>query len=158
MSIQRAAVVDGKYRYYLSRGVGPQCGVVMLNPSTADAMEDDPTIRRLLGFAPDWGYRSFVVGNVYAYRTPYPAALWYEGAGDIVGPNNDGYLHAIATLPLVVVAWGKGAPASRVAEAVKILRSSGRPLFCLGTNQDGSPRHPLYVPYSQKLVEYRQFT
>ena len=130
----------------------------MLNPSTADALEDDNTIGRLLGFAPDWGYRSFVVANVYAYRTPYPKALWYEGAGDIVGPNNDGYLHAIATLPLVVVAWGKGAQPSRVAEVVKILRAPGRPLFCLGTNQDGSPRHPLYVPYSQKLVEYRQFT
>jgi hypothetical protein len=157
--VNRSAVIDGKYRYLLTRGPGVDaCGFVMLNPSTADGLEDDPTIRRLMGFTSDWGYRSFHVANLYAYRTPYPAALWYPGAGDIVGPDNDGYLHAVATLPLVVVAWGKHAGVARVAHALEILRAPGRPLFCLGTNGDGSPKHPLYIPYAEKLIEYGQFT
>lgn len=150
----RSAVIDGKYRYMLTRGNGLQCGFVMLNPSTADALEDDPTVRKLIGFTRDWGYDSFFVANLYAYRTPYPDALFYEGTGDIVGPDNDGYLHAVATLPLVVVAWGKRAQRERVDHALKILRAPGRPLWCLGVNYDGSPKHPLYVPYAQKLIEY----
>lgn len=154
MSLDRSAVVVGPYRYMLTRGKGEQCGVVMLNPSTADALEDDATIRKLIGFTRDWGYPSFVVGNVYAFRSTDPKHLWADHGGDIVGPDNDGYLHAISTLPLIVVAWGKHAKPERVQKVTEILRSSGRPLFCLGVNYDGSPKHPLYVPYVQTLVEY----
>lgn len=136
------------------------CAVVMVNPSTDDGgPEGDPTTKRLDGFTKDWGYPAYCVANVYPYRTPYPAALWYPGSGDIrLREQNDAYLRAAATCPLVVCGWGKNALEADVRHTLSILREPGRPLFCLGTNQDGSPRHPLYIPYSQKLVEYRQFT
>lgn len=156
MSIQRNAVIDGPYRYYLSRGTGPQCGVVMLNPSTADGLEDDATIRKLMGFTRDWGYPSFVVANLFSFRATDPKVML--AAPDPVGPHTDGYLHAIATLPLVVVAWGNDAPKARAIEALRILRAPGRMLYCLGRTMHDQPKHPLYVPYSTKLLEYTQFT
>lgn len=144
---------DGAYRYLLQRGDGPQMGFVMLNPSTADAEFDDATIRKLRGFSKDWGYPSFAVANCYALRSTDPAGL--RDVADPIGPANEAYLHAVASLPLVVVAWGKHASRQRVESVSALLASYGKPLFCLGTNGDGSPRHPLYVPYTQMLVEWR---
>jgi hypothetical protein len=144
-----------RYRYLLTRGemfAGHACGVVMLNPSTADADKDDSTVRKLRGHAGDWGYPGFVVANCYAWRATDPKAL--REVPDPVGPDNDAYLMAVATLPLVVVAWGKNALPERARHVEGILRSSGRPLWCLGVNLDGSPKHPLYVPFAQKLVEF----
>ncbi len=125
----------------------------MLNPSTADASKDDSTIRKLRGHAADWGYPGLVVANCYAWRSTDPKAL--RDAADPVGPDNNACIEAVATLPLVVVAWGKLAQPERVSQVMAILRRVGRPLWCLGVNNDGSPRHPLYVPFSQKLVEFQ---
>src|SRR5690606_19643797 len=113
---------DGRYRYQLWRtwdGAKAALGWVMLNPSTADASDDDPTIRRCISRAKAEGYGGILVCNLYAYRTPSPAVMWdAERKGiDIVGPENDSYLKAMwVDCDVVVAAWGAGARPGRVAE------------------------------------------
>ena len=115
----------------------------MLNPSTADAVRDDPTIRRCIGFARAWGYRRLVVTNIFALRATLPSAL--RGAADPVGPRNDRYiLRAARDADRVVCAWGvHGALGNREAEVLALLRDLA--LENLGLTQGGYPRHPLYV-------------
>lgn len=145
------AVISGdeRYRYLLTRRCGPRLRpvvFVMLNPSTADARVDDPTIRRCVGFARTWGYDVMCVVNLYALRATDPRDL--RKAEDPVGPDNDRYLaHARRIVNvfggIVVAAWGGFAPTDRVAAGVAALGDV--PLHCLGVTKYGQPRHPLYV-------------
>lgn len=149
--IHREAVLsgDGRYRYRLERrwGSGPTALFVMLNPSTADAHGDDPTVRRCVGFARCWGLDGIVVVNLFAYRSPKPSVMWSAARGqiDIVGPDNDRYVEQAAAEAAdqdapIVAAWGALAPPSRVAQ-VRRLPNMGR-LMALGVTQNGQPRHP----------------
>lgn len=142
-----------QFRYVLTRGdvqYGRPLMFVMLNPSTADALTDDPTIRRCQGFAKDWGYDSIIIGNLYAFRTKSPAVLKEEGY--LVGPDCDNLLSTWASkAETVVCAWGNHGQPKRIQQVVKILTEAGHPeLFCLGTNKSGSPKHPLYIPKDMK--------
>lgn len=143
----------GAYRYRLSRywGDGLTVGFVMLNPSTADAEQDDPTIRRCIGFAKSWGGGNLIVGNLFALRSTDPRALLT--ASDPVGPANDNYLREIALQSdILVAAWGAHSLAIARGKAVsKILPGK---LHCLGTTKQGHPRHPLYVPASTELFKW----
>lgn len=138
---------DMRYRYALTRGDAaspkPVLGVVMLNPSTADAFKDDRTISRVRGFAERWGYGLVVIGNLFAFRSPYPRDL--KKADDPAGPANKHVLDWMLERPdAVLVAWGAtrfGADRARAFGARAKLLS--RELLCLGTNDDGSPIHPL---------------
>lgn len=141
----------GTWRYALGRDLGTldgegTCTFVMLNPSTADAEQDDPTIGRCLGFAREWGYARLKVVNLYAYRATDPRDLWAaEEAGiRIVGPEND---HAISLAfggsDLIVAAWGAHARPRRLAEFAETF--GGWRLHALGLTKDGAPRHPLYM-------------
>lgn len=158
--MRRGAIFDATedYRYWLWRtwdASAARIAFVMLNPSTADARQDDPTIRRCIGFARSWGYGSLVVVNIFAYRTPSPAEL--AAADEPVGPENDAYLgKARRRCRDVVVAWGThGRLRERDHAALEILsRRRRRPLLCLGTTLHGHPRHPLYLP---KTTEPRPF-
>lgn len=136
----------GQYRYALSRP-GPAMDVVIgLNPSTACASKDDPTIRRLYGFLPN----GFIVLNLYALRSTDPAALWQHP--DPVGPDNDFYLRFLcAAAPRVIVAWGTNAKPERAAQVVAML---DRPLFCFGRNQGHTPKHPLYLARTVEIQNY----
>jgi hypothetical protein len=117
---------------------------VMLNPSTADATEDDPTIRRCLGFARSWGRTGLIVANLYALRSTDPRELWKHP--DPVGPENDARLAWLARqYREIVCAWGANAKPERVARFRTIVRGNGGELVCLGTTKAGSPRHPLYL-------------
>ena len=144
----------GRYRYVLWRSwnpVAPTAAFVGLNPSTADASVDDPTIRRCKGFARDWGYGGLVMLNLYAFVTSFPGRLAL--ADDPVGPENDEHLRArAASAGIVIAAWGAfkqtGARVSAVLELV------GGELHCLRLNRDGSPMHPLYVPKTARPVPY----
>lgn len=141
----------GRYRYSLSRSWadGPTAVFIMLNPSTADALADDPTIRRLAGangFARLWGCGSLFVVNLYAWRATRPADLWT--AGDPVGPDNDAYLRAAvavsaATGGPLVAAWGANAKADRVTDVLKIPGMDR--LAAIGVTKAGQPKHPLYL-------------
>lgn len=149
---------DGVYRYRLDRGDPDDlhCLFVMLNPSTADSEMDDPTIRKCRGFASRWNYDAFTVVNLYAYRATKPADLWQaeKNGIDIVGPENDHTIndalfeqeHADG---LVVAAWGNHAKPLRVKEFSN--KRWAHDLQCLGKNKNGSPKHPLMVPYEITL-------
>lgn len=152
---------DGLYRYELRRqwGQGDACLWVMLNPSTADASVDDPTIRRCRSFSQAWGWAGMAVVNLYALRCTRPVHLLHHP--DPVGPRNETTLRSWLLEPdvyEVMVAWGSGA--RRVAEAgmpdmvefvEQAAQDAGRSLSCLGHTREGDPRHPLYLPASTRL-------
>lgn len=152
------AVVSGailspcsRYRYRLWREWCPTLptGVfVMLNPSTADASVDDPTIRRCMQFARAWGWGRIEVVNVFAFRTAYPQALVqaHRGGLDVVGPERDtGLSVAFDRARVVVAAWGANKLAHEHARGVLSLVPPGLEITCLGKTQGGFPRHPLYM-------------
>ena len=149
----------GTYRYLLQRdmnllttGQGPVL-FVMLNPSTADAKQDDPTIRRCKRFAKDWGHEWLTVANLYALRATSPQFLWQ--AEDPVGPLNDIYLRtALNKYGRVVCAWGNNARHDRVLAFTEIAARVGAELMCLGTTKQGAPKHPLYVAADQRPVPW----
>jgi hypothetical protein len=152
---------DGVYRYELSRdwsdsgSISPAMTFIMLNPSTADASIDDPTIRRCIGFARREGYSRLVVLNLYAYRATNPHDLLR--CPEPVGPWNDGQINvafdrAYRAGSPIVVAWGTHSRPERVKEVLAL--SQGVPLQCLGTTKDGHPKHPLYIRGDQPLIPF----
>lgn len=145
----RAAIISpcGRYRYRLTRGKGRLLAFVMLNPSTADADQDDPTIRRCMAFARREGYDGIDVANVYAWRTTNPRNLLTTA--DPFGDNDNHLITLTLRHKVIVCAWGANAIKSHAAHAHRILSGTRAGhtarLLCLGTTKDGSPRHPLYV-------------
>jgi hypothetical protein len=124
----------------------------MLNPSTADAKQDDPTIRRCMGFARRWRYGGIVVVNLFAYRATHPCELLQ--ACDPVGPDNDSALTLHTAGHRVIAAWGRyGRFQGRAGDVLRLL--GGHVVECLGTTRQGHPRHPLYVPGSAFPVPYK---
>jgi hypothetical protein len=155
----------GQYRYLLRRdiparmwGTGDdacEAVFVMLNPSTADASVDDPTIRRCIGFATAWGRTGLTVANLYALRSTSPKALWQHR--DPVGPENDRWLSALANPNMggeIICAWGANARPDRVTSFRELMREHGAKLYCLGTTKDGAPRHPLYLKRDARPIPY----
>ncbi len=140
-----------KYRYALWRIWDRSKPLIMfigLNPSTADHINDDPTIRRVKKFAADWGYGGVYMMNLFAFVTPYPEEL--KKCDDPIG-ENDGWLEKISSqCEKIIFAWGSFPEATERAEFV-LNNFNGHALII---NQDGSPRHPLYVPANVKPVPY----
>lgn len=136
-----------RYRYRLEQGWGSGGRVlfVLLNPSTADELNDDPTVRRCWTFAADWGYGRGEVCNLFAWRDTDPRGML--AAEDPVGPENDFHLlEAADQASLIVCGWGAyGAHRGRAAEVTALLRGAGHTLYALGFTRDGQPRHPLYL-------------
>ena len=133
-----------RYRYALWRrwSDAPAVLFIGLNPSTADATQDDPTIRRCLRFAKAWGHGALYMGNLFAFRATDPRELM--AAADPVGPETDAWLrHLALDSGLIVAAWGAHGDyrgrAAVVAEALPMH------VHCLGRTKDGQPRHPLYL-------------
>ena len=120
-----------------------------LNPSTADEMRNDPTVRRDLGYARAWGYSQLCKANIFAYRSTEPDALYdaAEHGQDIVGPDNDEMLcNLAATADLVLCVWGNhGALAGRGAVVRAMLVARGIRLHHLKLTQPGQPSHNLYL-------------
>lgn len=150
------------YRYTLRRewsfGTGCVCWV-MLNPSSADDLTNDNTMRRVIRFSQDGGYQRLVVVNLFAARSTRPVHL--TEMIDPVGPDNcDALTSALAESATVVFAWGSWykANAHRVVTPPKptwYALCAGHTPLCLGTTADGSPRHPLYVRADQPLVPFQ---
>jgi hypothetical protein len=134
------------YRYRLWRewdAALPRIVFVMLNPSTADAERNDPTIRRCIGYAERWGFGSLEAVNLFAYRSTQPHHL--KTAADPVGPENDRYLlEAVARADQVLLAWGNGGMLLNRGERVITLLKGRATLYCLGKTQSGHPLHPLH--------------
>lgn len=144
-----------RYRYWLARMWDPSLPTVnflMLNPSTADQYQLDPTVTRCLHYARRWGFGALIVTNIFAYRSTDPKALYT--LDDPVGPENDAYLlKAAAQVGLRVVAWGTHGALLGRHEAVLALLAE-YPLTALGVTQEGFPKHPLYLRADAPYVSY----
>lgn len=144
-----------RYRYSLRRqwmvGQGT-CVFIGLNPSVADEQADDPTIRRCMGFACDWGYRQLIVVNLFAYRTPSPAEL--KACENPVGPGNSRAVRAACrSADLIVAAWGTHGV--HRDQAMKMSqRLDTYKLHCFSRTKKGHPVHPLYQPRRARLQEF----
>lgn len=155
--ISTDAILDptGTYRYLLSRVWENNTGkvvFVMLNPSTADGKEDDPTIRRCVGFAKDWGYGGLEVVNLFALRSTQPEHVFVHP--EPVGTENDAaILAAVHGADLIVAAWGTMGNRKRRDRAMLELLKE-KEVYCLGTTRDGHPRHPLRVRREQEPILY----
>lgn len=152
---------DRRHRYTLVHRWNPLFGdrLIMwigLNPSTADEQQLDPTLTRIRSFSQREGYDGFVMTNLFGLRTPYPEEMMQDP--DPVGAENDSALLAAAErCEKIVAAWGvSGVYQARAEAVVKLF--AGRELWCLGTTQDGHPRHPLYVAAKQPLVRWSPAT
>lgn len=147
---------DQLYRYCLWRvwdRLKPVMVFIMLNPSTADALADDPTIRRCVGFAMRNGCGGIRVVNLFAWRSTDPKGLF--AAVDPIGKVNDSFIEeVVAEYGQMVCAWGVNVRAkpwmrARAERVVDILRES-RNVHTLDLTEDGIPKHPLMLSYDLK--------
>lgn len=144
---------------------------IALNPSTADASKNDPTLRKMLGFARHWGMWRLIVVNLWAYRATKPKDLWSmlddldRFPRQVPGLNDthcvDEYIkYAALNSGLVVPAWGAGIPARHHCGRPDDVRSvvlesdAGHTVSCLGRTKSGEPRHPLMLPYNTELEPF----
>jgi hypothetical protein len=162
----------GTFRYVLWRRFmyasprRPWLVVIMLNPSTADAWKNDPTVRRCIARAMSGEYLGVIVLNVFALRSTDPKALY--SAADPIGPDNDAFIKRVLSMiedardpldpkPTVVVAWGThGDLKNRDRDVMAILRAHHpRSVYSIGPlTKDGFPRHPLYLRSTLPLIAY----
>ena len=151
----------GTWRYWLSREElnAPRGCVlwVMLNPSTADASRDDPTIRRCQSFTKGWGLGRMVVVNLFALRATDSDVLRAAGSRRL-GPGNDGFIRSRIKREepkYIVAAWGTGGGLmDRDRQVLDLIRDCGRQPWALGVTKAGFPRHPLYMPATATLSVY----
>jgi hypothetical protein len=161
-----------KYRYALwrawedyyetdpwRRSGAPLFIVAGLNPSTADETANDPTVRKLIGFAKRHGCGALILVNVCALRSTDPKELAraLKRGEDPVGPCNEEVIRRASGMALIgvrVAAWGR-VPSKRLEHAAERTRwALGYHPQCFGKNDDGSPKHPLYLPYETPLVPW----
>lgn len=148
----------GEYRYTLDRvwdASLPIALFVMLNPSVADASVNDKTILKCTMYAKREGYGGLTVVNLFALRSTDPRLLTQHPAP--VGADNDAWITvALGSKPAVVIcAWGAHPAApERAVRVLQILAAHDVPVKCLGTTQKGHPRHPLYLPNAQPLIDF----
>lgn len=145
----------GAYRYALGRHwtldeSAPSVLFIALNPSTADASQDDPTVRRMMHFARDWGYERMHLANIFALRSTDPKALYRHP--NPIGPANDSAILQLCELAhRVVCCWGThGAHLNRGADVLRLIAD------CFGRTAGGHPPHPLYLSKSTTLVPLRE--
>jgi hypothetical protein len=148
-----------KYRYSLTRiwdDSKPRVLFIMLNPSTADATIDDATIRRCRRFAESWGYGGFYVGNLFPFRSKEPSDLLKSE--NPLGKCNGDHIKMMALCSeKIVCAWGNSSIVNKLQKKFpeyKPLEGLNRELNYLELSNDGTPKHPLYLPKTLKPVRY----
>lgn len=153
-----------KYRYTLERAwdeadlfslPGSRLVVIGLNPSTADETQDDPTIRRCIGFAKRWGYGGLIMLNLFAYRSTCPKAMKREA--EPVGPGNNEAISRVTSQTMggdILVAWGNHGTHRNRDRTAMLELIQGTPM-CLGVTKQGCPKHPLYLPSDAGRYSYR---
>lgn len=157
--LENDAVISdcGKYRYLLRRTwdhAKPRALFIMLNPSTADARQDDATIRSCVRLIGALGYGSMEVVNLFAWRATDPAEL--AKATDPIGERNDLTIAgAIGRCDTAVCAWGAHPMAESRGRSVRAILRGYRPaVFCLGKTKAGAPKHPLYIKSGAPLETF----
>lgn len=164
----------GAYRYLLGRTWDPYFsddpwdtpGALwvfgMLNPSTARHDEDDPTVRKCIGFARRGGAGGFVIANILAYSTPHPREMVRAARNgvDVRGQHNEQAMGWAVGRPAIIgrniAAWGKVPPRLRGAAQCGIVQFMCSLPDCFGLNGDGSPKHPLMLGYATPIVPLAQ--
>jgi hypothetical protein len=146
-----------RYRYLLTRAwepTGRKALFVMLNPSTATEVQNDPTVERCERRARTLGFGAFRVTNIFAWRDTDPRKM--RAAADPVGPANDEAIRgSVDWADQVICAWGThGSHLARGPAVEALLRATGAPLFTLGLTKDGHPKHPLYIGYAEQPNEW----
>ncbi|HEX7861822.1 MAG TPA: DUF1643 domain-containing protein [Verrucomicrobiae bacterium] len=148
-----------RYRYTLWREWEPLLNrryvqFIGLNPSTADEVQDDPTIRRCIDFAKRWGAGALCMTNAFAWRDTDPEMMKLQRRP--IGALNDRYiLRVAAEAEFVVAAWGKhGTHRDRDRKLLALLSQIQKPIYCLRVNDDGTPQHPLYIAASTQPIIY----
>ena len=149
----------GTYRYSLTRiwdPSGPKVMFVMLNPSTATEVQNDPTIERCERRARTLGYGGFQATNIFAYRATDPRDM--RASADPVGPENEATIvQGAVWADQVICAWGThGAHLDQGPRMAVLLRQIGKPLLHLGLSKAGHPKHPLYIAYAQQPEAWLQ--
>jgi hypothetical protein len=146
-----------RWRYLLWRrwDEKPMANFLMLNPSTADEFQLDPSCTRARNYAERWGFGGVVITNIFAWRSTDPSAL--KRVENPVGRGNDrAILKAAREAKLVVCAWGNhGLHRGRAGEVVTLLRRQKIPLNFLRMNDCGEPAHPLYLPGALKPMQWK---
>lgn len=142
-----------RYRYALTRiwdEAGRKVTFVMLNPSTATEVQNDPTVERCERRARALGFGSFQVTNIFAWRDTDPKNM--RAATDPIGPENDAHILAASDwADQTICAWGThGRHLDRGATVQTLLSADRRDLFHLGLTKNGTPKHPLYISYAQQ--------
>ncbi len=154
---------DGRFRYWLSREWGfrqhsdgrePYALFIGMNPSTAEADVDDPTVRKEMGFTRRFGLDRYVKANVMDYRATSPKALLLPGVQPCSDKNREVIRHLASRAATIIVCHGKLHKKLRRYGDAAMIELRGRPLWCLGKNDDGSPKHPLYLAGDTPLVPY----
>lgn len=147
----------GRYRYNLTRiwdETKPIAAWCLLNPSTADGDSNDPTTTRVTDFTREWGYGGFILVNAFAWKATEPKDLRIPR--DPVGPENNSFIREAALkAEIMILGWGNpGVLHGRGAWVFhKVLR--GIRTHCLGVNENGQPKHPLYVKATTELREFK---
>lgn len=146
---------DRIYRYALWRRWDPDAPYALfigLNPSTADERENDPTIRRCIRFASDWGYGAIYMANLFALRATDPEVMKVHQ--EPVGIDNNVWLQDLARdAGVIICAWGThGTHKGRDKQVITLL--AAHELKCLGTTKHDHPRHPLYVRADKQLEQF----
>lgn len=152
---------DGVYRYSLERwwddARPDSLAVIGLNPSTADANVDDPTIRRCVDFADQLGFGGLVMLNVYAFRATDPKVMLGATARDTIGPDNDRILMSyLAAMPWAVCAWTDHVSIARRDDLLAMFTGVGCEPRVFGLTKNGAPRHPLYLPRGAVPVRWER--
>ncbi len=146
-----------RYRYSLERiwdAAEKRVMFVMLNPSKATEVQNDPTVERCEQRARRLGYGGFCVTNIFAWRATDPRDM--RAAADPVGSENDKILiERTRESCHIIAAWGThGAHLGRGAVVAEMLQAQGKPLFHLGLSKAGHPKHPLYLPYARQPIAW----
>lgn len=159
--MKKSAVISDceKYRYQLVRQWNDNKDLVLyigLNPSTADAELDDPTIKRCIGFAQRENFGGFIMANLFAYRATSPRDM--KNTEQPIGELNEYWLEqSIKSCRAVIVCWGgNGSHLNRHLDMNELLKtySLNTPILCFGKTKDGQPKHPLYLASSTNLINY----
>ncbi|MEM9215389.1 MAG: DUF1643 domain-containing protein [Cyanobacteria bacterium P01_F01_bin.150] len=159
-----------RYRYVLWRRwaiAKPMVLFIALNPSTADATVNDPTMRRCISFAQSWGYGGIIGANLFAYRTPQPTVL--KQASEPIGPEGDRWISSLCQYVVaqpklakrktkgqaIILAWGNhGQWLGRDRSILQLIQAIVPMPHCLTVTKQGQPAHPLYLPKSLKPLPY----
>lgn len=148
---------DGVYRYVLWRywdASLPKALIIGLNPSTADAEVDDPTIRREVDFCQRWGCGGLIKANLFAFRATEPTVM--QKAADPVGPDNEATIRDLLEdfqFKHIVCAWGSYG-GSRGQNKIMLEWLAPHALSCFGLTNTGHPKHPLYLAADTPLQRF----